>query len=86
MGRQTSPRIDYGEINANALGPPIPFEVELVDGRLISLRELHRYSVYAGALCGVPPTPEDGDNYSDARGYAQACSNLSSLATFFTSL
>ncbi len=56
---QKLPRVDDGEIGANPLGPPPTLEVKLRDGRTIELRDLHQYYIYQGALCGVPPTPEN---------------------------
>jgi hypothetical protein len=53
-----APKNDHGEIGPNPLGAPVALEIDLRDGRLINLRELHQYYVYHGTLCGVPPTPE----------------------------
>jgi hypothetical protein len=53
------PKRDHGAIGANPLGTFGALEIELPDGRLIELRELHQYYAYHGTLCGVPPTPEN---------------------------
>ncbi len=54
----TAPRVDHGEVAGNPLGVQQPFSIELRNGRTIELREWHQYETYAGALAGVPPTPE----------------------------
>lgn len=56
---QLSPRTHHGEILGHPLVAPDGLSITLHDGRVIALREWHQYFVYAGTLCGVPPTPEN---------------------------
>jgi len=54
------PRIEHERFSSALLTAPATFELTLDDGRQVSLRRWHQYSVYSGQLCGLPWDPERG--------------------------